>query len=311
MKLPALTFPRLPQAGLQRGPFAWRTLLLGAAVFVPAVLLGFLFGFPTAAVKQKIVDTIREQQGSAELQALKLSPLLALKGEKLVIGMDSAGLPPLTVERFSLRPLWGSLLSGEPGAKVAAELLQGELQAEVHRGGRTAAQASGLRFSLPLADGMATVTGTLASGQLTRTSADGRTGESALTLAFGELLAQSPLLAGRPLALGQVTVEARGRGQAYTITRLEASGGDLTATGSGSVLAGRTPAASRLNLTLRLRPTATFPADLKSLLDLMAAPAGDGSYPLQISGTLALPRIVTAGAGPADTGTPLEESAEE
>jgi type II secretion system protein N len=294
---------------------AWRTLLLGIGLFGLAFLLGFLLGFPTAAVKQKIVNAFREHQATAELQSLRLSPFLSLEGKNLTIRMDDTSLPPLAVERFSLRPLWGTLFSAQPGAKIDANLLQGEVQAEVQGGGDgLQVQANGLHFTLPIENGMATLSGTLASGRLQRTGGDRKTGESTLALVFGELSAQSPLLAttaNRPLALGQVTLDARGRGQAYSITRLESNGGDLSLTGTGNVLLGRTAATSRLNLALKLRPTASLPAELKGLLDLMATPAGDGSYSVQISGTLSQPMIATAAPAAAGASGAESNAAEE
>jgi len=302
MKLPSLRFPNLPKPGLPRGTFNWRPLLLGTVLFLLAFVLGFLLGFPTAAVKQRIVNAFKQRQATAELQTLKLSPLLALKGENLTIRMDNTSLPPLTVERFSFRPLWSSLFSTAPGGTIDAELLQGELQAEVQRDGRLSMQANGLRFTLPIENGTVTLSGVLSSGRLQRTAGDVKTREHTLTLVFDKLSAQSPLLAStanRPLGLGQVTLESKGQGQAYSISRLESSGGDLSLSGTGNVLVGRTPATSRLNLALKLRPSTTFPAELKSLLELVVAPAGDGSYSLQIGGTLAQPRVTTAAASAA------------
>jgi type II secretion system protein N len=286
-------------------------LLLGTALFGVAFLLGFLLGFPTAAARQKIVNAFREYQATAEMQSLRLTPLLSLEGKNLTIRLDDARLPPLAVERFSLRPLWGTLFSAQPGLKIDAELLQGELQAEVQRGGAgLQIQAQGLRFTLPIENGKASLSGTLSSGHLQRTAGDRKPGESSLSLVFSELSAQSPLLAttaNRPLALGQVTFETRGRGQSYSISRLESNGGDLSLTGTGNVLLGHTAASSRLNIALKLRPTAAFPSELKGLLDLMATPAGDGTYSVQVGGTLAEPRLTTAAAAAASDDSSSEE----
>ena len=313
MKLPSLTLPHLPKPGLPHGAFAWRSLLTGIALFFVAFLLGFLLGFPTAAAKQKIISVFREGQATAELQTLHLSPLLALKGENLSIRMDNAGLPPLMVDRFSVRPLWGTLLSAEPGVKVDADLLQGGLQAEVQKGGRTQVRASGLKFTLPVENGTATISGTLSAGQMQMTASGGKTGESILSLTFAELLAQSPLLAStasRPLALGQFVVEAQGRGQAYTITRLESNGGDVAVSGTGSLLRGRTLASSRLNLNLVLRPTPSLPGEYRTLLALLGPVGGDGSYPLNLAGTLASPRLQGAGSTPPGGSAPAQPARE-
>jgi len=291
---------RRPDLSFAVGTPAWRQLLLGVAAFVLAILLGFLLAFPTAPLKQTMVDAFKPYRASAELESLRLSPLLALQGQNLTIRMDNASLPPLEVKRFSLRPVWLSLLSAEPGMTIAAELLEGTLQVVVHKGGRLQARASGQRWVLPLMDGAATVMGTLSTGRLLRSAGDIKTAERTLSLDFATLLVQSPLLAdtaNRPLDLGQLTLEASGRGQVFNVTRLESRGGDLTLTGTGSVLIGRTPASSRLSLNLTLRPTATLPGGVKDLLALMAPPAGDGSYQLRIGGTLAMPTMLLQSGG--------------
>lgn len=305
MKLPSLPRWNPPKLNFHKGISGWRTALLASLLFALAFAAGLMLGFPTTAVKQKLVNTFREHQAHAELQSLTLSPLLALKGKNLTVRMDDSRLPPFTVEQFSIRPLWLSLLTPEPGAIIDAELLQGRLQASVRKGGRMQAQASDLRFALPLEGGVVTLSGILTSGQLQQ--GGGRSAESTFAMTFGELFAQSPLLAStanRRLSLGQVNLEVTGRGQSYTVTRMESRGGDLTLTGSGNVLAGRTLEASRLNLTLALRPSATFPADLKGLLDLIASPSSDGSYQIRIGGTLASPSVQPQG-GRRAVDTPL------
>jgi type II secretion system protein N len=298
MKWPTLPRWRRPALNFAAGAPPWRQLLLGVAAFVLALLLGLLLAFPTAPLKQKVVEAFRQYQASAELESLTLSPLLALQGRNLTIRPDNPSLPPLAVERFSVRPLWLSLLAADPGLHIDAELLQGTLQAATHQDGRLQAEAKGLHVALPLKDGIATVTATLAAGRLQRGAGGGQKADQALSLTFSELLVQSPLLAGsasRPLTLGQLNLEGNGRGQAFNITRLESSGGDVALTGSGSVLLGRTLESSRLNLNLTLRPTPSMPGELRGLLDLLGPPAGDGSYPLKVAGTLASPLLQSPG----------------
>jgi type II secretion system protein N len=299
MKLPAFLHLRRPARGLQGRMPPWRAVLLGALAFVIAFVLGALLAFPTASLRQKLLDSLQQKGVDAELQSLTLSPLLALRGEQLTLRPTDTSLPPLTVSRFTVRPLWWSLLTAEPGVQIDAELLQGTLQGTVHRGGRLQGEASGWHLTLPLKDGMATVTGTLASGSLQRAANTGKGAEQTLSLAFGELLVQSPLLggtAGRPLNLGRLRLDGNGRGQAFTISRLESDGGDVTLSGSGSLLLGRTLESSRLNLNLTLRPAASLPGEIRGLLGLLGSPRGDGSYPLMLSGTLAAPRLQGAGS---------------
>jgi type II secretion system protein N len=291
MKLPSLPRVSMPAGRFSPGNFSWRNLLLGAALFVLAFLLGFVLMFPTAPLKGKLVEAFKRRQITAEVDSLTLSPLLALQGRQMTLRPDSGSLPPLTIDRFTIRPLWLSLLSADPGLNIDAELLQGNLHAAVRRSGRLDAEAGGLNLVVPLAGGIATLTGTLSSGQL-QWAAVSSQAERSVALVFGDLIVQSPMLTGtadRPLAIGQLTVEASGQGQSLRIKRLESRGGDMGLSGTGSLLLGSTPESTRLNLDLTLRPAATFPGGLKGLLELVSPPAGDGSYPLKISGTLGNP----------------------
>lgn len=299
MKIPALPRMSLPKLPLRQGVPAWRTALLGLLIFVVAFLLGFLLALPVPAIRQKIVDSFRTYQVAAELRELSLSPLLALRGEGLTLRLDSGAPAQLMIDSFRCRPLWLSLLSTVPGAKIDATLLGGELTAEVYRGGRLEAQARSLRLNLPLGEGTATLTGVLTSGELRKDTMTAN-GESSLSLTFTDLQLQSPLLGApgsRPLALGTLNIDARGRGQAFTITRLESRGGDLVVSGNGNILFGRTAAGSPLNLTLNLRPAPSLSAGLKGLLEVLLPRSGDGSYQLRVAGNLARPSVEMPGPG--------------
>lgn len=294
MKLPSMPRWQMPAVEF----IGWRSLLLGTALFCLAFVVGFLLALPMAPLQQRLVDSFGAYQTSAELKELSLSPRLALQGRQLTLRLNDSQLPPLTIEHFHLRPAWLSLLSANPGARAEAELLQGTVQATLYKGGQLQAEARGLQFSIPFGDGAATLVGTLAAGQLQRGAGDGKAAETTVALTFSDLQATSPLLAGtasRPLALGETILEGSGRGQVLSITRLAANGGDLSLAGTGNVLLGRSPDNSRLNLTLTLRPTATFPAEMRTLLELLGPPGGDGSYLLKIGGTLAMPLLQSPG----------------
>lgn len=299
MKMPSLPRLGLPKLALRQGGSAWRTALAGGLIFAITFLAGFLLALPVPVIRQKIIDSFRAYQVSAEIRELSLSPLLALRGEGLALSMDKTAPAQLTIDSFRGRPLWLSLLSTTPGAKVEATLLGGDLSAELYRGGRLDAQARSLRLNLPLGEGTATLTGVLSSGKLQRESG-AASGTSSLSLAFTDLQLQSPLLGppgSRPLALGTLNIEARGRGQAFNITRLESRGGDLVISGSGNLLFGRTMAGSPLNLTLNLRPASGLSASLKGLLEVLLPRSGDGSYQLIVGGSLARPSVQTPGPG--------------
>ncbi len=290
----------------RRNHRSWMSLLLGFALFAGAFWIGLWLAFPVAWLRQVIARELGPYHIELAIETLTVSPTFVVHGRQAVMRFQDPRVPALVVDRFELRPLWGSLLQGDPGMLLKASLLQGDVEATLLRSGRLQAQAGHLVLDLPLQEGLATFRGILDKGELHRSAAGKAPVESSLSLLLTDCSLSSPLLAAtasRPLALGKVTLAATGRGQAFTIARLEASDGDLLGSGNGTVIVGARPADSRLSLNLQLRPTARLLPELAMGLDMLAKRGADGNYPIKIGGTLAQPRIAATGAvAPANAG---------
>ena len=92
------------------------------------------------------------------------------------------------------------------------------------------------------------------------------------------------------LMLGTVVLQANGRGNSFRIDRLDATGGAMGASVSGTLLFANPVERSRINLTVTLRPAAGLDKNLTELLGLLAKPDRDGAYRLHLTGTLARPQ---------------------
>lgn len=304
--LPPLSRQGAAETGRRDGP-PWGSLLLGGLLFVGAFAVGLWLAFPVEWFRQAIARELQVYRLELAVEELTLSPTLALHGRRAVVRFHDPGVPPLAVEEFTVRPLWRSLLSGDPGVRLQASLLQGQLDASLYRSGQLRVQTGQLLFNLPIQGGLATLQGTLEVGELLRTAPGKGAAEGTFSLRMADCTVGGPLFAaaaGRPVTLGKVTLEASGRGAAFTITRLDAGGGELLVAGTGTLLIGNTPADSRLTLNLQVRPTAQTPPELVKILESLGSRATDGSYPVKIGGPLAQPLM---GKAPASGGDLREE----
>lgn len=259
--------------------------LTAAGLFLLAFLLGLHLFFPTAAARQWLTAEIAARTSAGvRLNELSLRPLFTFAAQRVEVTFDSPPRAPLVLDDLRVRPLWSSLLSGDPGIVIRTGLLQGRLDAVLRRGGDFDLRAAGLKLnSVPVH----AETGTLLSGTLTRGELRGafpakRDGESRAAL---ELEGGTLTVLGESLSLGKVVLEAGGQGNSLRITTLSASGGDIAVAGGGTLLLGATAAASRISLDLTLRPAPSAPPAFAALLDLAAPRQPDGGYRLRLNGS--------------------------
>lgn len=293
-----MKFFRLPRrAAAAERPRRQRSHLLLGTLGVG--LIGFLAGcflfFPTTLLRDWLVAEVAAKTPcQLEMKSIRLRFPLGLSARDLVL--SGGGLPtPLQVDRLQVTPRWFSLLSDNPGAVIAAELLGGELHGEIHRNGAFSARGQGLVLDLPLGEKLPlTVAGTLrdlaASGDLPIAAGTA----SKLQLTINELRLNGAKTLGSAqdvLRLGTATLSATGQGNSFRIEELKCSGGDLALEAGGSLLLATPPPQSRLNLTLNLQPAASFDPALKDLLSVFGKPARDGSLRLRLTGSLAKPSL--------------------
>ncbi|HKL25652.1 MAG TPA: type II secretion system protein GspN [Desulfuromonadales bacterium] len=298
-------FPRNGKQSLSplRKKRSWRAsslfLTVATALFFIAFLAGVYLFFPGETLRQRLIQEV-SQQADLELQlgSLTLQPLLTLAAGDIRI--MSPDIPwPLEIEELEASPNWMSVLTGDPGANIRARLMDGSLSCSLQKSGNLNVRSAGLRFDLPLTNPMALrLTGRVDEVALDtgiRLNTDTQTN---LFLKLNETRILELDLSGAgdtSIALDEITLQVEGQGRSMQITALEARGGDLLVTGEGVVIIGRTAETSRLRLTLQMRPAAGLDPAVASLFDLAGKPQPDGSYSLQISGSLAQPLIRPGG----------------
>ena len=291
------------RSGATNRPGGWRSsslfLLSAVGLFFLAFLAGFYLFFPNETLKQRIAKEVTEQTGlDVQIATLAVYPLLKL--ETAGIEIVSEKIPwPIVIDELDIAPRWLASLSGDPGAQVEARLLNGTLTLGVQQSGTLSAQSTGLRFDLPFVEPMTfRLLGTLAEADLetdTRLDAEAQT---RLLLRLSELQVSGLGLAGdgdTRVNLGEILVRVAGKGRSMEVENLAASGGDIALEGEGTVIIGRTAASSRIRLNLRVRPQPGLDPSLLSLFELAGRPEADGSYPLQLTGTLANPQLKPGG----------------
>ncbi|MDT8440034.1 MAG: type II secretion system protein GspN [Desulfuromonadales bacterium] len=285
--------PTPGQASGRQGPGLF---LAGAAgLFLLALLAGLYLFFPNEALKQRLIQEASRQTGAeTRIDSLSLYPLLSLSARRISIGNDD--LPwPVVIDRLQASPHWTTLFSGDPGVRTEARLLQGVVTTSWRQSGRFSARAEGLRFELPLTAPLTLrIAGTLDTAEIASgTRLDSDT-ETRLTLRLtGVTVVGLDLTGAGPVDLdfGTITLTVEGQGRTLRLSALRAAGGLFDIDGGGSLLVGRTADASRLQLSLRIRPAEQLDPNLAALLELAGRPDADGRYTLQINGSLTKPSI--------------------
>jgi hypothetical protein len=137
--------------------------------------------------------------------------------------------------------------------------------------------------------------GILSTGQVTSAAPLQKTTKSIVDIAIEKAALQGlEALSGDAagLRLGTLSLRMVGQGTAFTIERLEASGGDVVLSGNGTfMLAVANPRNSRINLTLSIRAGSQQDPTMANFLEFAGTPLPDGSRKLLLTGTLASPVI--------------------
>lgn len=271
-------------------------VLAGAGLLLLGMLTGFYLFFPAEALRQRVIQEVETMTGTEiQIGKMALYPLLTLDASQVSFGVT--GLPhPMQIEQLSLAPQWSTLLSGDPGVKLQARLMNGLVNAEVLRTGMIKAMATGLRFDLPLQKPMAmNITGKLDQSTVNAATRLDPETKTQLSLQLSDVSISSLDFFkedGSGIALNEIVLEVRGQGRAMKINALTAKGGDFNINGEGTLFIGRTSATSRINLSLRIKTADSAHPTLVSLLELSAPPDASGNHHLRVTGTVAAPNIV-------------------
>ncbi|ORJ62539.1 type II secretion system protein GspN [Geothermobacter hydrogeniphilus] len=267
-----------------------RQVLLCLLCGLLAALVAFWINLPVSPLADRLVQSAAKQGLHLVIDRPALAFPFGLHAAGVEVRIPNLPHPPIPLRGLTLTPAWTSLFGSNPGLDLETGVMSGKLWATVHRKGDITLRLKGLQLSESLGPRLPLqVVAVIESGQFNgRLPLAGRnSSELELTLNSAALVGLKTFgAAGDRLNLGRIRLKAAGRGATLKITTLEASGGDIEAAGSGSLTLGRTPASSRLNLTLQLKPSAGLDPALRDLLNLLGKPGRDGRYRLRLSGPL-------------------------
>ncbi len=261
----------------------------GAAVFVASLAATFPYAATLSALLQPLSLSLSSAgQGFSP-------PLGAALSDVRLVSIEPSAPFELESPNVTLAPAFGSLLFGEPGVRVHAQLYGGALHATVYRKG------AGVGLSFSLSDlGLARITALhgLGGNVLGRLSGNG----------WAQLADNDPMAANAridfhaadltigvargfpPIRLGAVRGSLRLARGALELTRLDARGPDGVVSGRGTIRLGTDIGQSNLDLRLTLDPSPEGRKRLGVLLGLLPHPPGPRE-PYVLTGALLRPSI--------------------
>lgn len=268
-------------------------LLIGLGLLLIGGIVGLVLALPTEALTDRLIQEIetRTQTEIDNRGGMTLALPLALRGAQTSVQpRNLPQVPAIQIDSFRVRPQWTSLLSLTPGITAEARLLNGNLTADCRTDGSLNLVANDLLLDLPIEHGFSLqLMGRLLQGRLDTDIPLDRDTASRLTLTLDRVRLLGLTGQENGLRLGTILLELNGEGNSFRVAELRAVEGDFTVTGTGRILLGNTPASSRLNLRLTIRPEASADPTLADLLRMTARETEQGTYQLRLGGSLARP----------------------
>ncbi len=272
-----------------------RLFLFCFLLFVISAFLSFWMFFPADVLQRRLVHEVSQQTG-LKMQGRNAAMLFPL-GLKLDLSIYSA-IPEMTdleLTELEVTPLWRRLFSTDRAVNLTANLAGGQLDINAGQSGQVNLKCSNIAVvALQELDMPYRVSGRL-TGQL-----DGENlsenmtghGDFAIRLNSAQVLGLERIGLPANFSVGVLRLEGNFDQRRFSLEKVVLTGGAIELSGGGNILVGETPEQTRLNLNVRLHPTALTPDSLGNLLNVTGVrPTADGSYLLRIGGTLAKPII--------------------
>ncbi|MCK4501874.1 MAG: type II secretion system protein GspN [Desulfuromonadales bacterium] len=279
----------------QRGTGNGRLFILCLLLFVVSAFFSFWFAFPADLLQQRLLQKVSQQTGT-EMRGHNASMLFPLGLElDLTIFPAIAELNDLQLLGLRVTPGWGNLLSGKVAVNLQGALAGGKIEVDAATDGWIDTSFSDIALApLQHPDLSYQVRGLL-SGQIVdvNIAADNKPGgEFSLQIDGARLVGLEKVGLSADLLIGDLSLEGKVGRQRLNLEKISLLGGVLELSGGGNIMLGETASQTRLNLNIRLHPTATTPESLLDLLSLTGVrPTVDGSYLLRLGGTLLKPII--------------------
>ncbi len=290
-----MTFGLSALFGRQRFAGNRRLFLLCLLLFILSGIVSFWTFFPAEVLQHRLLQEV-SQQTDLRMQGRNAAMLFPLGlGFDLTISPPVPGLNDLELTELQITPVWGSLLSKDQKVHLVTSLAGGEIDAVVALDGQVNLGVRDITLmTLQQADMPYRISGQL-SGQLDgRDISQNMKGRAGFSLSIKDMRILGLARIGLPddLFAGMLRLEGKLVQRRVSLEKVVLTGGILELSGGGNILIGETADQSRLNLNVRLHPTATTPDSLRDLLNLTGIrPTVDGSYLLRIGGTVAKPAI--------------------
>ena len=275
-------------------PIRWLKILITSLVlFFIGLGLGIAISFPSGILQQRLVHII-EQQGQISMTEGSFGfGFINLTAKGVVIAeQPDKNIPSFRIDTAKVSPLWGSLLSENPGIHIDGSLMSGNLVADILKNGQISASAHNLLLEFPVQNGWnLTLSGQLQQADLESLIPLTNASQSELDATLKNVSLREEGKEKAMLNLGNIDFKAKGRGQAFRITQLSAQGGDFEVTGRGNLRLGTTPRNSTASLRVTIKPTGSADPGMVELLKLAAKETPNGEFQLRISGNLANPTV--------------------
>jgi type II secretion system protein N len=258
-----------------------------AILFLFGFFAGVIFSFPEMKIKQQIISSIETQGQVSIAQGDFNIGFLSISGSDLLIQPENSLWPAIPITSLKLSPQWLSLLSKNPGVHLDMQLFDGTLSADMFRDGKLNLEASQINLALlSLKDQTITISGQLTEMTLKSAFPLKRTSDSLLELTLKNVNVSKKGDLKLAINLGNIFVNAIGRGRSFKIISLKTDRGDLSVSGKGSILLGRNLSSTQVNMKMEIRPEDSVDPMVLELLKLVTRQTPGGSYELSFSGPL-------------------------
>lgn len=270
--------------------------LLAPALLIIAALISFYWAFPSRTLKARLELELAQSYGlQAQLSPPKLLFPPGLSCSQLDLSFAEPYNRSLPLRKVRISPLWFSLLGDAPGLRFRADLNGGTLNGTSRRNGQTNLLADGVTVQETLqVNGGASLQGVLQNSRFNGRLPLQLPGAKNLDLTLSRIRLsglESYGVKDGSLDLGQLVLQAEGQDKTLRLKKLSLQGGVLEGSGKGTIMIGASPATSRLNLTLELRPGTGLDPTLSELLSLIGSSAPNGSRRVRLSGNLQQPTL--------------------
>ncbi|MEA3362890.1 MAG: type II secretion system protein GspN [Thermodesulfobacteriota bacterium] len=272
-----------------------RLFLFCFLLFAISAFFSFWMFFPADVLQRRLIHEVSQQTG-LKMEGRNAAMLFPV-GLELDLSIYPA-VPEMTdleLTELQVTPLWSRLFSSDRGVKLTANVAGGQLDIDAGQSGQVNCKFNNIALEpLQKLDMPYRISGQLTGvldGENLSENMTGR-GDFAFRLNATHLLGLERIGLPANFSVGVLRFEGKFDQRRFSLEKVVLTGGAIELSGGGNILVGETPEQTRLNLNVRLHPTASTPDSLGSLLNITGVrPTADGSYLLRIGGTLAKPAI--------------------